>query len=853
MFVRELQAELRSRGLSTKGNKNTLIKRLQKALYGQGVKGAEDEKLQLEYQLLMLQQQNAQLKEQLSSYRLPQHPSLPPSSSSSSAVLDAQRQPTSGDQPSVESLAVLPFEATTLESDEQLEALFHNKARGILADTTCMSLVRSKIISLDPWDFPFSQREEKHPIAQKCRRIDDILRGEWETTFANFSWLTPELCQSVGAAPFEEAATEMARIEKAFLTSSPTTTSASDSFPEGSTTRLWGRPSSSSPSLLPRTDNLFNAIRQLHQVETLNWAQQNENWCRVNLWGSLFDFLLRDIPGVNLVREAISESASYTRDVTKIPDAEIATTSPVVMLSRQVFRACLLVVEEKAHIPLNTAAYKTNIGTHDITLPSYSGNNADCVKLARLMRDALLHRGCPSVTAEDLDKNPLLTAIYGVQWIGTVLWVSIMTRCFANYCLNVPLAPVVMTRDRAACLQTMLTLRQLIIKQLNFENSKTHDRYADQFEATHETPAKKGRRKGGDRDQGTKGEKGSGTTQGATGIRGGEGTVGEPLECQLVRAGEMRPCPPPPLGSNERWVLPRNQGRYQVTRRVGTHLWHGQRTSDGFPVMLKRLWTHPQAAMREISMHLCASTVSGVVSLLDCFWDIEKDDYHLETCFAVLVMPQMLPLTQCLPSANTKEKGECYHKHIRQIMDVAQVWEIACCLLETLQQLHDITQLIHLDIKPANLLLPLPPQELNGKSTNEDNKHESRIFLADFGLTRPAGTKLTFPVGTYNFTAPELLQLNGDKLKELEANETMDIWSFGHTLLCLLEEIGVSGKVTAGSKKSRDTSAMFQLINMCIAHWPKDRPTAKQAHNFLKNYFNKYKEKKSLEKTKIKD
>ncbi|KAL6061288.1 Protein kinase domain-containing protein [Balamuthia mandrillaris] len=137
-------------------------------------------------------------------------------------------------------------------------------------------------------------------------------------------------------------------------------------------------------------------------------------------------------------------------------------------------------------------------------------------------------------------------------------------------------------------------------------------------------------------------------------------------------------------------------------------------------------------------------------------------------------------------------------------------------------------RVVHLDMKPANLLLPLPCQQ-HGDDEREGwgKQGESKVFLADFGVSRPAGTWLSVAVGTDSFMAPELRHLDdtdeeGEEEEGVEACEKLDMWSFGRTLKSMLEGVK-AGRAGAGAEER----ALWKLVEMCCAYSPEDRPSAK--------------------------
>ncbi len=179
------------------------------------------------------------------------------------------------------------------------------------------------------------------------------------------------------------------------------------------------------------------------------------------------------------------------------------------------------------------------------------------------------------------------------------------------------------------------------------------------------------------------------------------------------------------------------------------------RASDGLPVVLKQLTCETWVAEHELSMHLAANGVPGVVPLLDTFWDQPRGKPGYD-CFRVLVFPLLHPLqsqppavaslslpppasalssdsddddaSNCSKNNNNSKLGgdddEATATNTRRrkpTSQLEQIHEHLVQLLVCLKELHEERRIVHLDIKPSNLL------------QSQDGHH---IFLIDFGLSR---------------------------------------------------------------------------------------------------------------------
>lgn len=91
-----------------------------------------------------------------------------------------------------------------------------------------------------------------------------------------------------------------------------------------------------------------------------------------------------------------------------------------------------------------------------------------------------------------------------------------------------------------------------------------------------------------------------------------------------------------------------------------------------------------------------------------------------------------------------------------------------CSAVEHMHNHH----LVHLDIKPDNVLLKDP--------------EGSSVELVDFGLTERIGKKLGAAHGTLSYMAPEAFDMDGVPVTRLTAKPSLDMWSLGVLLFGML-------------------------------------------------------------------
>lgn len=211
--------------------------------------------------------------------------------------------------------------------------------------------------------------------------------------------------------------------------------------------------------------------------------------------------------------------------------------------------------------------------------------------------------------------------------------------------------------------------------------------------------------------------------------------------------------------------------------RLGVRLGEG---SFGKVYRMYDYTTNEAVAVKEIKM--------------DGMEEIEKQDLHneieilkeLRGCPGVVQLVKVfssplityLVLEECkggdLNDRHRKKKNECYDEYTAR--------QLFRSLLGTMAQLHK-NNIVHLDIKPANLLLVSP-------------KDDVTVKVADFGFSqslREADNKIFDRVGSPSHNAPEIWRCSEDGYSGQKA----DMWAVGVVLNQLL-----TGKVPFRSENA---------------------------------------------------
>ncbi len=121
--------------------------------------------------------------------------------------------------------------------------------------------------------------------------------------------------------------------------------------------------------------------------------------------------------------------------------------------------------------------------------------------------------------------------------------------------------------------------------------------------------------------------------------------------------------------------------------------------------------------------------------------------------------------------------------------------------------IHDI-RVLHRDIKPANVILHLPPDGCNRSLVAK---------LCDFGCACFAAEvpdDLGWPVTTYQYSAPEILNGSGDRPRPQVYSAASDIWSLGVILVEMLSDDATQCAVLAADKADNPQSFCFGISAM---------------------------------------
>lgn len=147
-------------------------------------------------------------------------------------------------------------------------------------------------------------------------------------------------------------------------------------------------------------------------------------------------------------------------------------------------------------------------------------------------------------------------------------------------------------------------------------------------------------------------------------------------------------------------------------------------------------------------------------------------------------------------------------------LSVSDIARIGVKLCEVLEYLHDCVGIVHMDIKPANVIVrDLPVFKLNCK--------EYDISVIDFDSALYCEQTSDEAYGTVGFAAPEqytagLGRITDDKFR---ADKTSDVYSVGMLLLYMLAKGDIQSMAENADKLcSMHSKTIGKVIRKCIRH-----------------------------------
>lgn len=145
----------------------------------------------------------------------------------------------------------------------------------------------------------------------------------------------------------------------------------------------------------------------------------------------------------------------------------------------------------------------------------------------------------------------------------------------------------------------------------------------------------------------------------------------------------------------------------------------------------------------------------------------------------------ILNLTNPVLKPNELKKWKLKHKNTRlkgRLLTNEEILIIFQQIVEGVSELHK-NHIIHRDLKPSNCLLSKPYIKDFTKPSEPDLSQIPTILVSDFGESQLEGEKRTATgsTGTLEYTAPELLEINGSK-RIPQFNKKTDIYSLGMIL-----------------------------------------------------------------------
>ena len=202
--------------------------------------------------------------------------------------------------------------------------------------------------------------------------------------------------------------------------------------------------------------------------------------------------------------------------------------------------------------------------------------------------------------------------------------------------------------------------------------------------------------------------------------------------------------------------------------------------------------------------------------------------------------PEKAIVMKCYPS----NLGE-FSRKSRFRLSPSKIMKIARDLAEGMRVLHDEARILHLDLKPGNVLI--------------NDQYGIECVITDFGYASiigdnvPVARGMTMPINwglTIPYAAPEVLVNMSNKTTRFQdqKDKPIDVYAFAMTLYeVIMQQIPwanidpnqVYKRVLEGDRpqiieeKLQDIPKIVNLVRQCWAQDPASRPTFKQIVEFL--------------------
>lgn len=338
------------------------------------------------------------------------------------------------------------------------------------------------------------------------------------------------------------------------------------------------------------TIDLINAIK--HTIRLMNMkdiSTWSENFWRVHIFGPIMDNLLTGIKGVSLEREYRCIGTNTFKTKNKFLDfAAVSETHPKNLSSQISIINC----EEKRSLEIANLSHNT--GIREVKLSEYQNNNADRIKLGKLMRDELENR-------RPIDSK---MTQFGIQWLGSHMYIFGMKLGYARYSVMVELASHDVANELYEAIISTLALRKLVEDEIEKELKQEKRASKKILMPSDNTPTKTSSQKKAE-DKNKKTPNMSSNTQTNTTSHTKKNQTDIPSEYFLCGKDEVLRCPPDPTLH----VPPYNfNGMYEIQKPLvvlpGYDLYPdiflAKCKENGRTVVLKRLWEHVAHEQSEV-------------------------------------------------------------------------------------------------------------------------------------------------------------------------------------------------------------------------------------------------------------